>query len=195
MKQINNTGLSKKHHFNQDGRSSFLTAPNGPSQQSVAREALQTANLTADEVTGVSVHRTGTGFSDPIELGAISGVFSDAMRTSEGVTLISSKSRLGHAEPAAVVVRCMAALYFLSSHTVPRISHLRTPNPHLEDFRSTRIQWNISRMGQGRCSQQQHRICDVSTFAFQGINARALLRSDPGRVMPSASVIWKTEKC
>jgi acyl transferase domain-containing protein len=45
---------------NQDGRSSSLTAPNGPAQQEVLRAALADRGLTPADLTGISMHGTGT---------------------------------------------------------------------------------------------------------------------------------------
>jgi acyl transferase domain-containing protein len=45
---------------NQDGRSSSLTAPNGPAQQEVLRAALADGGLTPADLTGLSMHGTGT---------------------------------------------------------------------------------------------------------------------------------------
>ena len=106
---------------NQDGRSSSLTAPNGPAQQQVIRQALQgigsaisgetrgqySASMSPSEVTSLSLHGTGTPLGDPIELGAAAAVLraggdgdgSRAGRTP--ITLMSSKSWFGHAEPAS----------------------------------------------------------------------------------------------
>ena len=108
---------------NQDGRSSSLTAPNGPAQQRVIREALRgilgpDANLSSSsptltalcpsDIVALSMHGTGTPLGDPIEVGAAAAVLlppamgdPDAIR--EPVTFLSSKSWLGHAEPAAGV--------------------------------------------------------------------------------------------
>ena len=110
---------------NQDGRSSSLTAPNGPAQQEVMRAALagigsstasggQRSGLSPWDVTALSMHGTGTPLGDPIEVGAVAAVLvgtaGDAMRGGGGssveasaspLTLLSSKSWFGHAEPAA----------------------------------------------------------------------------------------------
>jgi acyl transferase domain-containing protein len=45
---------------NQDGRSSSLTAPNGPAQQQVLRAALTDGGLVPDDLSGLSMHGTGT---------------------------------------------------------------------------------------------------------------------------------------
>ena len=107
---------------NQDGRSSSLTAPNGPAQQEVMKTALegigsgpgQRSGLSPWDVTALSMHGTGTPLGDPIEVGAVAAVLGgtagDAMRGDGGsgvkasaapLTLLSSKSWFGHAEPAA----------------------------------------------------------------------------------------------
>ena len=93
---------------NQDGRSSSLTAPNGPAQQAVIRQALRAAGAEAGAVAALQMHGTGTPLGDPIEVGAASAVFMTGEAPSRGsghksfpLTLQSSKSSSGHAEPAA----------------------------------------------------------------------------------------------
>ena len=46
------------------------------------------------------MHGTGTPLGDPIEIGAIAGVYLGAGEA-QCITLASTKSQLGHAEPAA----------------------------------------------------------------------------------------------
>jgi acyl transferase domain-containing protein len=53
-------GLLAGSAVNQDGRSSSLTAPNGPAQQEVLRAALADGGLTPADLTGLSMHGTGT---------------------------------------------------------------------------------------------------------------------------------------
>lgn len=48
----------------------------------------------------LQMHGTGTPLGDPIEIGAIVGVYS-ATNQAQRITLASSKSSVGHAEPAA----------------------------------------------------------------------------------------------
>ena len=74
----------------------------------------QRSGLSPLDVTALSMHGTGTPLGDPIEVGAVAAVLGgtagDAMRGDGGsgvkasaapLTLLSSKSWFGHAEPAA----------------------------------------------------------------------------------------------
>lgn len=54
---------------NQDGRSSSLTAPNGPAQNEVICDTLRVSS-SAEPVTVLQLHGTGTMLGDPIEMSA-----------------------------------------------------------------------------------------------------------------------------
>jgi acyl transferase domain-containing protein len=53
---------------NQDGRSSSLTAPNGPAQQQVLRAALTDAGLEPEDMSGLSMHGTGTPLGERLRV-------------------------------------------------------------------------------------------------------------------------------
>ena len=104
------TALLAGSAVNQDGRSSGLTAPNGPAQQEVMRMALGTAALPASAVNAVQMHGTGTALGDPIEVGALAAVMLEGRPAGAPLTLMASKSWIGHTEPAAGRTRCCGAL-------------------------------------------------------------------------------------
>nr|MDT0663602.1 beta-ketoacyl synthase N-terminal-like domain-containing protein [Micromonospora sp. DSM 115978] len=60
---------------NQDGASNGLTAPSDVAQERVIRRALEDARLVGSDVDVVEGHGTGTRLGDPIEVGALLGVF------------------------------------------------------------------------------------------------------------------------
>lgn len=118
---------------NQGGRSSTLTAPNGPSQQDVLRNALRNGGAAAHEVAALQMHGTGTPLGDPIEVGAINAVLMEGSgkRRVQSISLMASKSWLGHAEPAAGMVGLTHAASALGHGAVLGISHLRELNPYV----------------------------------------------------------------
>jgi acyl transferase domain-containing protein len=152
---------------NQDGRSSALTAPNGPAQQDAVRAALADAGLGAADVGAVGMHGTGTSLGDPIEVGALAAALGGA--GSRPLLLASSKSWLGHAEPAAGVVGVLQAVQQLGSRQAAPICHLRALNPLVASALDSARGWSLPRQPAGVAAAEAVAVarCGVSAFAFQ----------------------------
>jgi acyl transferase domain-containing protein len=81
------------------------------------------------------MHGTGTSLGDPIEVGAVAAVFgqrsapSTASTAASPLALITSKSSLGHAEPAAGIVGMLHSLNAVQQGALPPLTHLRVLNP------------------------------------------------------------------
>ncbi|MEU1850946.1 beta-ketoacyl synthase N-terminal-like domain-containing protein [Streptomyces sp. NPDC019990] len=117
-----------------NGESAGLTAPNGTSQELVMRRALERAGLEPGDIQYVEAHGTGTPLGDPIELGSINGVFGDAHRAGDGLTVGSVKSNLGHMEPAAGVGGIIKVILQMREGVF---------YPHLYATPSGRIPWDV----------------------------------------------------
>ena len=157
---------------NQDGRSAGLTAPSGPAQQSLLREALADAGLTADQVQHVEAHGTGTSLGDPIEAQALTAVYGRGRAEDDRLLLGSIKSNAGHLEAAAGVAGMIKMILSLERGVVPPLAHLRNPNPHVDWERSGLALPQSPTPWPGPASD---RVGGVSSFGFSGTNAHLLL--------------------
>ena len=141
---------------------------------------------------------SGTPLGDPIELGAVSSVFD---RRSHGgpVTLMASKGFLGHTEPAAGVVSLIMATTGLQNSAAFPIMHLRTLNPHIAAIMAGSSGGvTLPRQG-GALPQAGHALAGtgISSFAFQGTNAHAVLQACPTAVagFPAvATLTWQPRR-
>ncbi len=107
----------KSSSNNQDGSSSGLTVPNGEAQIALIRKALQQAKLEANAVDYIETHGTGTALGDPIEVGALTAVFSGARE--KPLLLGTVKTNIGHLESAAGVAGLIKTILSLQHEAIP----------------------------------------------------------------------------
>ncbi|MFG2624645.1 beta-ketoacyl synthase N-terminal-like domain-containing protein [Streptomyces sp. NPDC048473] len=158
----------------QDGESAGLTVPNGAAQEALLRRALSSARLEPGDIQYVEAHGTGTPLGDPIEIGAISEVFADSHSRNDPLIVGSSKTNLGHMEPAAGIGGVIKAVAQLRSGEI--FPHLNFEKP------STRIPWEVSPVEiptECRPWKSGTRRAMVNSFGFAGTLASAVLEEAP----------------
>src|SRR6202045_3423475 len=117
---------------NQDGASSGQTVPNGPAQQALLRQALAASRLQPSDIDYIEAHGTGTPLGDPIELDALSQVFSDR-NGSAPLVLGSVKTNLGHLESAAGVAGFIKTVLSVYHGYIPKQLHFKRLTPHASE--------------------------------------------------------------
>lgn len=109
----------------QDGFSASLTAPNGMSQRRLIG-AVWAGHRRGG--TALEAHGTGTALGDPIEVGAAQALHAPVECNPDRVTFphgcTSSKSTMGHLEPAAAAAG-LASLLVTSGAVIPTNAQLR----------------------------------------------------------------------
>lgn len=108
--------------------------------------------------------------------------------------LTSSKTWVGHAEPAAGINGLLHAAFTVALHVQLPLLHLRTLSPHITQAMHGRGSSSAPRqMGPvAAAAAQQH--VGVSSFGFSGSNAHAILSSVHGASLVAAPAgIWHHE--
>ena len=161
--------------INHDGRSSGLTVPNGLAQAELLQAALNRSRVSAEKVSYVEIHGTGTALGDPIEAEALTQVFGAARETP--LVLGSVKTNIGHLEAAAGIAGVIKVVLAMQHRQIPPHLHLREfnpalgwPNPNL-NVPVNLTPWTVP--------EERSRLAGVSSFGMSGTNAHAILEEAP----------------
>lgn len=125
----------------------------------------------------------GTPLGDPIEVGALTAVLTAAQSSHQtpSLTLLASKSWIGHSEPAAGAVGMVHLCRAFAQQAALPVMHLRALNPHihpmLQPGKATDRGAHIPRQAGGLIGRGLPFHAGVSAFAFQGTNAHVIMSS------------------
>jgi acyl transferase domain-containing protein/short-subunit dehydrogenase/acyl carrier protein len=156
--------------INQDGRSNGFTAPNVSAQTLLLKTALSNARIQPNEVSYIEAHGTGTKIGDPIEMEAISAVFSEHRSTENKLKIGSVKSNIGHTESVAGLASIIKTILSFNNNLLPKSLHFNTPN-ELINWNTIPIEvvqkntpWNFGNTFAG-----------ISSFGVTGTNAHVII--------------------
>ncbi len=117
------------------------------------------------------MHGTGTGLGDPIECGAAAATYGKRPVNSTPLSLTTSKTSLGHSEPAAGVVGMLHALHAARQRATQPLLHLRSMGPFVAGALATGGGTYHAPRHPGARAQSRGAaeglLCGVSAFAFQ----------------------------
>lgn len=150
-----------------------FTAPGVDGQAAAIQVALESAGLGTDDVDYVEAHGTGTALGDPVEVTALSRVFSGRR---EPLLLGSVKSNIGHADSAAGIAGLMKAVLALDRKLLPASLHANPPNPRI-DFSAGPFE--VVAAARSWPERDRPLRAGVSSFGIGGTNAHVVLESAP----------------
>lgn len=168
---------------NNDGSTKVgYTAPGLDGQAEVIARAHAVSGITADTVTYIEAHGTGTLLGDPIEVEALARVFRRSTDRKGFCGLGSVKSNVGHLDAAAGIAGLIKVVLMLEHKWLVPTLHVQAPNPNLA-LESGPF-YLVSKVGEWK--EILPRRAGVSSFGIGGTNAHVVLEEAPERI-PQAS--------
>ncbi len=116
------------------GQSSGLVAPNSTSQTIAIKRALADAQVTADTISYMEAHGTGTELGDPIEVRGLTDAFRETTDRKQFCAIGALKATLGHLEPVSGLAGLIKTTLALGHKTIPPL-RVERPNKdiHFEE--------------------------------------------------------------
>lgn len=154
---------------NTDGyKEQGVTFPSGEMQQRLVRSLYQEAKITPEQVEYIEAHGTGTKVGDPQEVNGIVSVFCESKR--EPLLIGSTKSNMGHPEPASGLAALAKVLLSLERGVWAPNLHFNNPNPDIPALTDGRVQVV------DRPIPTRGGIVGINSFGFGGSNVHVILR-------------------
>ncbi len=162
--------------LNNDGSDKVgYTAPSISGQAEVIEKAQKAAGVTADQITYIEAHGTGTVMGDPIEMAALTQAFRSTTDKKQYCAIGSLKTMVGHMDCAAGIGGLIKASLAVKNRFIPASLHFESPNPEI-DFETSPFAVNTqSREWTGLGPLR----AGVSSFGVGGTNAHLILSEPP----------------
>lgn len=162
---INNDGAVKVGYL----------APGVEGQAAVIASALAAADVSADSISYIETHGTGTLVGDPIEVEALNEAFRPRTQRRHFCAIGSVKSNIGHLGEAASAASLIKAVMALKHRQLPPSLGFESPNPAI-DFDNSPFYVNATlRDWQGEGPLR----CGVTALGAGGTNCHVILEEAP----------------
>ncbi|XP_070847252.1 fatty acid synthase [Chaetodon trifascialis] len=154
---------------NTDGyKEQGVTFPSGEMQKRLVHSLYQEVKITPEQVEYIEAHGTGTKVGDPQEVNGIASVFCQSKR--ESLLIGSTKSNMGHPEPASGLAALAKVLLSLERGVWAPNLHFSNPNPDIPALTDGRVQVV------DRPIPVRGGIVGINSFGFGGSNVHVILR-------------------
>ncbi len=169
---VNNDGAAKAGYL----------APSVDGQAACIAEAQAIAGVTADAVSYVECHGTGTYLGDPIEVAALTAAFRQTTDAVGSCRIGSVKTNIGHLDTAAGVASLIKVALSLHHRALPPSLGYEAPNPAI-DFDTSPFRVN------DRLTPWQAPVlrAGVNSLGVGGTNAHVVLQEAPARAASGQS--------
>jgi len=152
------------------------TAPSVNGQAEVIGDALAMAGVSAESISYIETHGTGTALGDPIEIAALTQAFHADTQDRGFCAIGSVKSNIGHLDAAAGVAGLIKTVLALGNGQLPPSLHYKQPNPKI-DFAASPFFVN-DKLADWKRGDTPRR-AGVSSFGIGGTNAHVVVEEPP----------------
>jgi len=174
--------------INNDGSSKVAyTAPSVDTQSHVILQALANAGVTADTITYIEAHGTGTALGDPIEVTALTNAFRVQTGKRGFCGLGSVKTNVGHLDGAAGAAGLIKTVLALRHGIIPPSLHFEKPNPQI-DFENSPFYVNTTASSWNPSGHPRR--AGISALGVGGTNVHVILEEPPVAEPSGASRPW-----
>ncbi len=165
--------------INNDGdRKVGFTAPSIRGQAEVIIAAQELAQVSAEQISYLETHGTGTKVGDPIEVAALTEAFRHSTDRKQFCALGSVKTNIGHLGDAAGVASLIKTVLALEHQIIPPSLNFARPNP-LIDFADSPF-WVVTTATPWPSGGGPRR-AGISAFGIGGTNAHVIVQEAPPR--------------
>ena len=133
--------------------------PSGKSMAQAVKDALNSSNISPEQIDYILAHGTGTRQNDQLELNALESVLGS------GIPVSSTKDRHGHAIAAAGIQEFCILLELMKGSFIPRNLNMKTP-----------CETSLDLVKEDRKSRINYAL--TSNFAFGGINTVLAVKNE-----------------
>ncbi|XP_054702104.1 fatty acid synthase [Grus americana] len=162
---------------NTDGfKEQGVTFPSGEMQQQLVSSLYRECGIKPGEVEYIEAHGTGTKVGDPQEVNGIVNVFCQCER--EPLLIGSTKSNMGHPEPASGLAALAKVILSLEHGLWAPNLHFNTPNPDIPALQDGSLEVVC------KPTPVKGGIVSINSFGFGGANAHVILRPNENKRQP-----------
>ncbi|MEM7535560.1 MAG: SDR family NAD(P)-dependent oxidoreductase [Chloroflexota bacterium] len=163
--------------MNNDGVDKIgYTAPSQSGQTEVIEMAHHIAEVSADTISYIETHGTGTPLGDPIEIAALTNAFRASTDKAQYCAIGSAKSSVGHLDAASGVTGLIKTALALKHKQMPPSINFERPNPNI-DFDTSPFYVNTTLREWE--SNGMPRRAGISSFGIGGTNVHMVLEEAP----------------
>lgn len=169
-------GIVKGTSVNHGGKAAGYTVPNPNAQGDLILKAIERSNISAEEISYIECHGTGTSLGDPIEIQGLKNAFDKYTNKKQICTIGSVKSNIGHLEAAAGLIGLIKVLLMMKNNIIPANLFSDNINKRI-DLKATPFKLAKENILLEKKSYKGTSICAVSSFGAGGSNAHVIVES------------------